>query len=77
MEVSGQLNDLATLPPEKSPWYPLDRMMSGPQSQSGRNGEEKNSRPLQGLQPPIIQPIARRYATELSRLLLHTISKSK
>jgi hypothetical protein len=29
-------------PQLKSPWYPLDRRMSGPQSRSGRGGEEKN-----------------------------------
>jgi hypothetical protein len=26
----------------KSPWYPLDRRLGGPQSRSGRGGEEKN-----------------------------------
>jgi len=25
----------------KSPWYPLDRRLGGPYSQSGRGGEEK------------------------------------
>jgi hypothetical protein len=30
----------------------------------------KNSQPLPGLEPPIIQPIAQRYTTELSRLLI-------
>jgi len=29
-----------------------------PQSRSGRGGEEKNSQPLSGLEPPIIQPAA-------------------
>jgi len=28
----------------------------GTQSRSGRRGEEKNSQPLLGLEPPIIQP---------------------
>jgi len=45
-------------PQEKSPWYPSDRRMGGPQSQSGHGGEEKNSQPLLGLEPLIIQPIA-------------------
>jgi hypothetical protein len=36
-------------PQGKSPWYPLDRRLGGPQSRSGRDGEEKNSQP-----PPII-----------------------
>jgi hypothetical protein len=40
----------------KSPWYPLDRRLGGPQSWSRRGGEEKNSQPLPGLEPPIIQP---------------------
>jgi hypothetical protein len=35
----------------KSPWYPLDRSLGGPQSRSGRGGEEKNSQPLPGIEP--------------------------
>jgi hypothetical protein len=53
----------------KSLWYPLDRRLSGLQSRSGRGGEEKNSQPLPGLEPPIIQPVTHRYTTELSRIL--------
>jgi hypothetical protein len=53
----------------KSPWYPLERRLSGPQSQSEHGGEEKNSRPLPGLEPPIIYPVDQRYITELFRLL--------
>jgi hypothetical protein len=30
-------------PQGKSPWYPLDRRLGGPQSCSGHGGEEKNS----------------------------------
>jgi len=41
-----------------------------PQSRSGHGGEETNSQPLQGLEKPIIQPVAQRYATELSALLV-------
>jgi hypothetical protein len=48
--------------------YPLDRRLGGPQSRSGRGGEEKNSQPLAGLEHPIIKPLAQRYTTELSRL---------
>jgi hypothetical protein len=51
-----------------SPWYPLDRMLGGPHSRSGRGGEEKNSQHLSVLEPPIIQYVAQRYTTELSRL---------
>jgi hypothetical protein len=58
MEVSDQLQAPAGLPQGKSPWNPLDRRLGGPQSRSGRGGEEKNS-----------QPVAQRYTTELSRLL--------
>jgi hypothetical protein len=53
-------------PQGKSPWYPLD----GPQSRSGRGAEEKNSELLQGLEPPIIQPVAQRYTTELFGLVV-------
>jgi hypothetical protein len=47
----------------------LERRLGGPQSRSGRGGEEKDSQPLPGLEPPIVQPVAQRCATELSRLL--------
>jgi hypothetical protein len=53
-------------PQGKSPWYPLDRRMGGPQSQSGHTGEEKYSQILLAFKPPIIQPIAQCYTTELS-----------
>jgi hypothetical protein len=69
MEVSGQLHALAALPPGKSPWYPLDRRLGGPQTRYGRGGKEKNSQPLQRLELPIIQAAVQRYTTELSRLL--------
>jgi hypothetical protein len=39
----------------KRPWYPLNRRLGGPQSRSGRGGEEKNYQPLPGLGLPIIQ----------------------
>jgi hypothetical protein len=51
-------------PQGKSPWYPLDRRLGGPQRRPGSGGEEKNSQSLAGLEPPIIQ----RNTTELSRL---------
>jgi hypothetical protein len=44
MEVSGQL-----YPQGKSPWYPLDRRLGGPQNHSGCGGLEKNSQPLPGI----------------------------
>jgi len=45
MEVSGQLYILAALPLKKEAPVPLDRMLSGSQSWSGHNGEEKNTVP--------------------------------
>jgi hypothetical protein len=70
VEVSGQLHAPAALPPQgKNPLYPLDRRLGGFQCRSGRGGEEKNSQPLPGLEPPIIQPVAQRYTAELSLLL--------
>jgi hypothetical protein len=68
MEVIGQLHAPAALPQGKSPWYPLNRKLCGPESRSGRGSETKNSQPLRGLEPPIIQPVAQRYTTEFSRL---------
>jgi hypothetical protein len=53
------------------PLYPKKRApgthwrLFGPQSRSGRGGEEKNPQPLPGLEPPTIHPVARRYTTEL------------
>jgi hypothetical protein len=69
MEVSGKLHALTAFLPCKKPWYPLDRRLGGPQSRSGLSGEEKNSQPLPGFLPPIIQPVAQRYTTELTRLM--------
>jgi len=71
MEVSGQLHSPAALPPGKRPWYPLDRRLGSLQSRSGHGSEEKNSQPLLGLEPPIIQPVAQRYI----RLLFFCSSK--
>jgi hypothetical protein len=38
-------------PQGKNPWYPLDKRLGGPQSRSGRGGEEKNSQPPPGIEP--------------------------
>jgi hypothetical protein len=46
MEVSGQFHAPAALPEVKSPWYPLDRRLGGPQSRSGDGGEQENYQPL-------------------------------
>jgi hypothetical protein len=61
-----QLCAPAVLPPGKVPCYPLYRSLGGPRIRSGHGGEEKISQPLPGLEPPIIQPVNQRYATELS-----------
>jgi hypothetical protein len=57
MEVSGQLYAPVPLAQGKSLWYPLDRMLGGPQNRSGRGGEGKNLQPLPGLELQIIQPV--------------------
>jgi hypothetical protein len=51
MEVHGQVHAPAALPQGKSPWYPSDRKLGGPQSRSGRGGEDKNSQPPPGIEP--------------------------
>jgi hypothetical protein len=57
----------------KSPWYPLDRRLGGPQSRSGRGDEEKNSQPLSRLELPIIHPVAQRYTNELEKVYFLTV----
>jgi hypothetical protein len=47
----------------------MDRWLDGSQSRSGSGGEEKNFQPPPALEPPIIQPVAQRYTTEITRLL--------
>jgi hypothetical protein len=51
MEVSGQLHAPAPLRQGKNPRHTLDRRLGGPQSRSGRGGEEKNSQPPPGIEP--------------------------
>jgi hypothetical protein len=67
MDVSSQLH----APDALLPGHPLDRRVGGPQSRSGRVGKEKNSHPLPGSEHPIIQPVAQRCTTDLSRLLIN------
>jgi hypothetical protein len=63
MEVSGQLHTPAALPQGKSPWYPLDRRLDGPQSQSGHSVEDNIFSPCQESNPNhlIVQPIVSHY----------------
>jgi len=51
-------------PQGKSPWFPLDRRLGGEQNRSGHGGLDKNSQPLPGHKPPIIQAGAQRYTIE-------------
>jgi len=49
-------------PQGKSPRYPLNRRLGGPQSRSVRGDEEKEFAALcRDSNPPIIQPVAQRY----------------
>jgi hypothetical protein len=72
MEVSGQLHAPAALPPGKNPWYPFDRRLGGPQSRSGRGGEEKISQAHResNSRTPIVQPLTQRY-TDWAITALH------
>jgi hypothetical protein len=59
MEVNGQLHARPPYPQGKSPLYPLDRKLGGPQWRSGRGGEGKIPQPLPGFEQPINQPLVR------------------
>jgi hypothetical protein len=59
--VSGQLHAPAALFPGKSPPYPLDRRLGGPQSRSGRREEEKILDRGSNSDPSFVQPVASRY----------------
>jgi len=43
MEASGQLHASAVYPRAENLQYPMIRMLSGPQSRSGRGGEERKN----------------------------------
>jgi hypothetical protein len=73
MEVNGHLHAPAALSPGKKHLVLADKRLGGIQSRSGRGSEEKNSQPLSGLEPPIIQHVAQRYTTELSRHRRRTV----
>jgi hypothetical protein len=74
MEVSGHLHARPLYPQGKSPWYPLDRRLGGPQSWSGR-GDKKNFQPLPVLELPIIKPVTQRYTTELDNFIFLACSE--
>jgi hypothetical protein len=64
-------------PKGKIPWYPLDRRLCGPQSRSGRSGEEKIPIPRQESNPrtPVVQPVTQRY-TDWAFLELNCLRES-
>jgi hypothetical protein len=68
MEVSGQLHVPDALLPGKEPLVPIWQEVGWASEPVWCGGEEKNSQPLPGLEPPIIQPVAQRFTNELSRL---------
>jgi hypothetical protein len=49
----------------KSPWYPLDRKIGGPQSRCGRDGEEKNSQPPPEIEPSNSDPVLKKIVWEV------------
>jgi hypothetical protein len=49
MEVSGLLHIPPALSPGQEPSVSLDRRLGGPQSRSGRGGEEKKTLPLSSI----------------------------
>jgi hypothetical protein len=69
MDVHGQFHAPTALPLGREHSVPLERGLGRPQSRSEHGGEEKYSQTLPVLEPPIIQPVAQRYTTELSQLL--------
>jgi hypothetical protein len=60
MEVNGRLHAPAALPPGKEPLVPIRLGVGGPQSRSGRGGEEKIPSPHRESNPrvSIVQPVA-------------------
>jgi hypothetical protein len=74
MEVSGELQPRSLYPLGKSPWYLLDRRLSGPQSRSGRGGEEKNSQPQPGIEG-VLTNLPRRSSVDLVSSNGSTVSK--
>jgi hypothetical protein len=75
MEVSGQLHNPDRFTPTES--APGTHCIGGwvrPRAGLDAVEKRKNSQPLPGLEPPIIQPVAQRYTTELSGLPMETYS---
>lgn len=58
MDVSRQLHATAALPSGKSRGTYRKGGWDGPRSWAGKFGEQKNSLPLQGKEPQMVQPLA-------------------
>jgi len=58
--VGGQRHAPASLPPKKT-WYPLYRMLGGPQ---GRSGRMRKISPPRGFDPRTDQPVESRFTTK-------------
>jgi hypothetical protein len=71
MEVSGKLH----APDSLLNRYPLDRRLGGPQSRSGRGGEDKNSQPCRESNPTRQAGSLETILTELPRHPKSVISK--
>jgi hypothetical protein len=57
MEVSGQLDAPAALPPDKELWYPLNRWLTQPHSRFGCFEQERNLLSLTVFEPRIVQHV--------------------
>jgi hypothetical protein len=68
MEASGQFHAPAALFTGKDSLVPIRQASGWAPGRSELGGDEKNSHTLPGPEPLIIQPVAQRYTTELSRL---------
>jgi hypothetical protein len=67
---------LPLYPQKKSPRYPLDRSLGGPQSRFGRYGGKKDLAPA-GNRNPTVQPLAVPVPTDVSRLQHFAIGRTK
>jgi hypothetical protein len=58
MEVSGHLHAPAALPPGKDTLYSFDGRLGGPQSRTGRGGEEEKFPYPTGNRTPVVKSVA-------------------
>jgi hypothetical protein len=70
MEMSIQLHASAALIRGKSPRYPLNRRLGGPQSRSGDCGVNKNCLSVPGIEPRPSSLLHAPMLTELFRLVV-------